>query len=242
MSYRDGYQISSMPGSAILEYWPEQFGNSNDGVPDIDVKKRSAENFGHNIGNPNLWKTRFKHNNENVTQKSLTRETTQKRKTLFEPNHRKSTRRKACSVLRSQSLVLDHQNDICMCRGYHSHTYFKPEFFQSVKSEPSLDFEISIAKTRDELIAANDRHLNICNTFWRPSLSMNQYIHGDPAVEFDTLWPDNSSLKDLLQDGIQNTALRAAISDMTYISVICGPPYMIKCYKFLDKCYFMGKC
>ncbi|KAJ8320394.1 hypothetical protein KUTeg_001981 [Tegillarca granosa] len=152
-----------MPGSAILEYWPEQFGNSNDGVPDFDVKERSAENFGHNIGNPNLWKTRFKHNNEN-----------------------------------------------------------------SVKSEPSLDFEISIAKTRDELIAANDRHLNICNTFWRPSLSMNQYIHGDPAVEFDTLWPDNSSLKDLLQDGIQNTALRAAISDMTYISVICGPPYMIK--------------
>ena len=77
----------------------------------------------------------------------------------------------------------------CGCQGYHKHVLCCAEF-----CHPKLDevfasqLEKSTINADKNLESFNDRHLNICNTFWYPALSMNEYKNGDKKIEFTSLW------------------------------------------------------
>ena len=119
-------------------------------------------------------------------------------------------------------------NLYCTCEKYHSHTFTNGAALLYSNKQP-YDFEQSLSKTRSDLISANEKHYNICNTFWRPSLSMNSYVHGDAQLEYTSLWQSETLLMNWLRDAMQNTILKTAILELALLSVIAGPLHLLKC-------------
>lgn len=118
------------------------------------------------------------------------------------------------------------QRPNCCCKSYHCHTFPKPDFCRM--SSINVEFEASLAQMRTDLVEANEKHLIICNTFWRPFLSMSEFREGKEIVKFDSLWLEEVSLKGLLRDSIQNTILRSAISELTMMAVAVSPLQLLK--------------
>lgn len=116
---------------------------------------------------------------------------------------------------------------MCACKSYHTHTFSKPEFFRT-SDDGNVEFEVSLSQIRSNLVEANEKHLIICNTFWRPFLAISEFQDGDNVVQFRSLWHDEGNLKELLREGIQNTVLRTAISDLTLMAVSIGPIQLLK--------------
>ncbi|XP_033728424.1 LOW QUALITY PROTEIN: ankyrin-1-like [Pecten maximus] len=115
----------------------------------------------------------------------------------------------------------------CSCKSYHIHTFSKPDFCR-VSDNYNVEFEVSLSQIRSNLVEANEKHLIICNTFWRPFLAISEFHDGDDVVQFTSLWHEEGNLKELLRDGIQNTVLRTAISDLTLMAVSVGPLQLLK--------------
>ncbi|XP_060074269.1 ankyrin-3-like isoform X2 [Ylistrum balloti] len=116
---------------------------------------------------------------------------------------------------------------MCYCKSYHIHTFSKPDFCRTFDNS-NVEFDVSLSRTRSDLIEANEKHLIICNTFWRPFLARSEFQDGDDPLDFTSLWHEEGSLKELLRDGIQNTVLRTAISDVTLMAVSIGPVQLLR--------------
>lgn len=119
----------------------------------------------------------------------------------------------------------------CTCSKFHYHTFQNRTFFLPIEISEKAEKHFA---SRVEFVEANQRYLNVCNTFWRPALSLNQQRFSNrkigigSLVEFESLWPEEFSLKSLLTDGLQNTALRDAISELALLAVVCGPVQLLE--------------
>lgn len=119
----------------------------------------------------------------------------------------------------------------CKCSKFHHHTFKNGTFYLPREATANQGMSFS---SRMEFIEANRRHMTVCNTFWKPELSLNQQNYANRQVcckyliDFDSLWPEEGSLKSLLKDGIQNTALRDAISELALLAVVCGPVHLLE--------------
>ncbi|VDI69482.1 Hypothetical predicted protein, partial [Mytilus galloprovincialis] len=134
-----------------------------------------------------------------------------------------------CSLVIGGNLETGEQ---CTCSKFHYHTFQNRTFFL-----PAVEISENVEKhfaSKVEFVEANHRYLNVCNTFWRPALSLNQQRFSNRKigignlVEFESLWPEESSLKSLLTDGLQNTALCDAISELALLAVVCGPVQLLE--------------
>jgi hypothetical protein len=121
----------------------------------------------------------------------------------------------------------------CSCSKFHHHTFQGHTFFLPPEIPDKSESEL-LFSSKFEFLEANQRHLNVCNTFWRPSLSLNQQNYANRRtcykylVDFESLWPEENSLRSLLTDGIQNTALHDAISELALLAVVCGPVHLLE--------------
>jgi hypothetical protein len=94
----------------------------------------------------------------------------------------------------------------CSCSKFHHHTFQGHTFFLPPEIPDKSESEL-LFSSKFEFLEANQRHLNVCNTFWRPSLSLNQQNYANRRtcykylVDFESLWPEENSLRSLLTDG-----------------------------------------
>ncbi|XP_061165516.1 ankyrin-3-like isoform X2 [Saccostrea echinata] len=115
----------------------------------------------------------------------------------------------------------------CCCSEYHHHTFESPEFYIP-RDDTCSKLEETLSKNHGEVILANETFLNISNAFWYPSLCLNQFSSEFIYTNFESLWPEENVLRDILRDSIQNTVLRSAIPQLTKVAIVCGPVDMLK--------------
>ncbi|KAK3598963.1 hypothetical protein CHS0354_024634 [Potamilus streckersoni] len=121
----------------------------------------------------------------------------------------------------------------CNCGKYHCHKFD----FESGKRSSSQKMRSSIEESithkltnplQQELSACNEKHVTICNTFWKPFLAFSEYKHGQKLIQFKDLWPNERIISDLLKLGIENAVLRDSIPDLCLLAVVCGPVDLLK--------------
>jgi hypothetical protein len=86
----------------------------------------------------------------------------------------------------------------CSCSKFHHHTFQGHTFFLPPEIPDKSESEL-LFSSKFEFLEANQRHLNVCNTFWRPSLSLNQQNYANRRtcykylVDFESLWPEENT-------------------------------------------------
>jgi hypothetical protein len=115
----------------------------------------------------------------------------------------------------------------CSCSKYHHHTFESPEFYIP-RDDSCSRLEATLSQNHREVDLANETFLNISNAFWYPSLCLNQFSSEFVYTNFESLWPMEDVLRDILRDSVQNTVLRAAIPQLTKVAIVCGPIDMLK--------------
>lgn len=118
-------------------------------------------------------------------------------------------------------------NQCCCCSEYHHHTFESPEFYVP-RDDSCSKLEASLSQNHQDVEKANETFLNISNAFWYPSLCLNQFSPEFLYTNFESLWPQEDVLRDILRDSIQNTVLRSAIPQLTKVAIVCGPVDMLK--------------
>ena len=73
-------------------------------------------------------------------------------------------------------------------------------------------------------------HMVICNSFWKSSLTLNNFKYGDPLVDFGSLWPEDAQVQRLLLEMHQATSLRKAGGDLLRLSLRCGPLRVLRSF------------
>ena len=136
---------------------------------------------------------------------------------------------KACTTNHGQPTNRgpERKHDCCCCSEYHHHTFESPEFYIP-KDESCSKLEATLTQSHREVDQANETFLNISNAFWYPSLCLNQFSSEFNYTNFESLWPQEDVLRDILRDSIQNTVLRGAIPQLTKVAIVCGPVDMLK--------------
>jgi hypothetical protein len=129
------------------------------------------------------------------------------------PNLNRSPPKKAYSVIATPSSNYNQRLSV-----YDGHP----------RTESNTSFGMSCDRSSTNSYTANlkshsDICYDICNTFWRPQLTFNPYIHGDEVVDFGSLWPDQNMLKGLLEEAYQATSLRRSVLDICKLVLRCGP-------------------
>lgn len=122
---------------------------------------------------------------------------------------------------------LSKGSQCCCCSQYHHHTFESPEFYIP-RDDLCSRLEATLTQNHREVDLANETFLNISNAFWYPSLCLNQFSSEFVYTNFETLWPVENALRDILRDSVQNTVLRAAIPQLTKVAIVCGPIDMLK--------------
>lgn len=198
--------------------------NRVDGVDDSLLRsiELSGNTYGHNISNPDLWRSRFRDKSQTPVYDSG--RFGGSLKVPSERNQRYYNRRISGDARQEIPQNLPEKERRCQCKQYHCHTFSDADIKQALFRLTSTS-ETSSLKSH-EVQAYNGNHLNIANACWRPSLSMQAYKHGDPLVTFTSLWPRD--ITSLLRDGMNNTALRDAISDLCRLSLVCGPVQLLR--------------
>ena len=87
--------------------------------------------------------------------------------------------------------------------------------------------------------SCEENSLNICNTFWRPSLTFNSHQYGDAVLDFGALWPSEETLGNLMQEVYQATPLRKCVLDVCKLALRCGP---VRLLKVLVESRIIGEC
>ncbi|XP_077869065.1 uncharacterized protein LOC144360023 isoform X2 [Saccoglossus kowalevskii] len=101
-----------------------------------------------------------------------------------------------------------------------------------------VDKTISHDENSDQSPYNTNPHVNICNTFWRPSLTFHPYKHGSQTlVEFGSLWPEGEDLQVLVRDVFAQSALREAVIECAKLVLRCGP---LRVLKELLRCRIIG--
>ncbi|KAK3082822.1 hypothetical protein FSP39_006354 [Pinctada imbricata] len=148
---------------------------------------------------------------------------------LFSRHNSEKMKDKKFTKGSSSSSVIEYENCMdCSCQGYHKHKVSQAEFCPELNNDETLSTLEKTLKLSEDLNEFNEKHLNICNTFWYPALSMCDYTNGDKKLEFASLWQRGVALRDILRDGVQNTALRVALEEMTVMSLVCGPVELVQ--------------
>ena len=98
---------------------------------------------------------------------------------------------------------------------------------------PMTCFLLSVVRS-SKMVEAN---LVLCNVFWRANLTCNSYIHGDPKLNFDELWPNELQLSRLLEC-LFNDGFRLQALAYSKYAVQCGS---LKMLKVLLKKKYIGK-
>ena len=70
-------------------------------------------------------------------------------------------------------------------------------------------------------------HVNICNLFWKASLTFHSYTYGDALVNFESLWLSKKDMPSLLVEVCQ-TSLRKSILDLCQLVLYCGPTHVLR--------------
>ncbi|XP_014664203.1 PREDICTED: uncharacterized protein LOC106806702 [Priapulus caudatus] len=102
------------------------------------------------------------------------------------------------------------------------------------KKRSNLRVNSQCSTPRSELMeepppmAAVPVHETIANIFWRSSLSFHAYMHGDPRVCFQDLWPKGNKLTPLLLESVFSTDLRQSVLDLCLLVLRCGPVDVLK--------------
>ncbi|KAL5005602.1 hypothetical protein ScPMuIL_016760 [Solemya velum] len=233
-------QVAPRPGGSYQVYKPSDSvtpiteNGESPGIEAIDDSwlrsvEVSGKEYGHNLNNPDLWRSRFREKSQTPILDSRRfggslREQSPLRVDVLERNQHSNNRHLSGNVRRRILPSSSEEEPQCQCKLYHCHT------FSDAETKPAILRLLSSSETPSpkshDILAYNSNHYNIANSFWRPSLSMQQYKHGDPLVTFSSLWPRD--LTSLLRDGMNNTALRHAISDLCRLGLVCGPVQLLR--------------
>ena len=76
--------------------------------------------------------------------------------------------------------------------------------------------------------AYEESHTNICNVFWKSSLTFHPYKYGDVCVDFGSLWPEGSQLASLLLETYTAFGLKNSTQDLVTLVLRCGPLRVLK--------------
>ena len=83
-------------------------------------------------------------------------------------------------------------------------------------------------------LSTGDKHLNICNTFWRAGLAFSSYQMGDKPVGFGSLWPKRSTLESLIWEAYYNTSLKKSVLELCRLGICCGPFHVVETMVILN--------
>lgn len=132
----------------------------------------------------------------------------------------------------------------CQCGKHHGHK-FKTETIYN-RSKFNLKSSINRVpsqKKLQEVVIGNENQRIICNVFWNPQLNFCEYKYGDKAVEFQSLWPQEATIKSLLHDGkmIEEVGLRGALWELCHLIMVNGPVSVFRALidqNIISKYYF----
>lgn len=209
------------------------------GIVKNSNKSRNANvsSFKYNIANPIAREERkraddkkIKQHGENVTFNNKSTSSKPASPTM------EKTKIKPCTTTQGQlsnqpgrgaERLNPSNNQCCCCSEYHHHTFESPEFYVP-RDDSCSKLEASLSQNHQDVEKANETFLNISNAFWYPSLCLNQFSPEFLYTNFESLWPQEDVLRDILRDSIQNTVLRSAIPQLTKVAIVCGPVDMLK--------------
>lgn len=87
-------------------------------------------------------------------------------------------------------------------------------------------------------LPVEESHVNICNIFWKSSLTFHPYRHGKPLVDFGSLWPDGNGLALLLLETYAAFGVNKSCQDLLLLVIRCGP---IRVMKMMIQMSLVGK-
>ena len=117
--------------------------------------------------------------------------------------------------------------DDCQCGKYHCHKFKMESSSSSASTRNSITRVPSVRKIQD-VVLSNEHHMIICNIFWNAKINFCEYKHGDKTVEFQSLWPQEGTVKSLLHDGIEELGLRGALWELCQLIIVNGPTFVLK--------------
>ncbi|XP_053375016.1 serine/threonine-protein phosphatase 6 regulatory ankyrin repeat subunit A-like isoform X2 [Mercenaria mercenaria] len=172
----------------------------------------SSLQYGHNISNPELRQHRFENDNSDWAMRKLSLTSRLKRNSSSAGSRLSS----------SDNLSGNFRNDKCQCGQYHSHVFKSQRNRLSKITVPKLEEHLPGKKTAD-MSQGNENQEVISDIFWKASLSFTEYKHGCNLVEFKSLWPPTSTIRSLLQEGIEDIGLRGALWELCLLVMVDGP-------------------
>ncbi|KAL3857650.1 hypothetical protein ACJMK2_012297, partial [Sinanodonta woodiana] len=207
--------------------------------------------YDHNISNPDLQKLRLKSRTplqtdripehpENELSRKNSRNVVARQNSSLNENKHFSDKTTASTTGTERRVVpskpsssRQKNNQTCTCGKYHFHTFdIESGKMSSSQNMPLLSEESITHKLtyqlQQELTACNEKHVTICNTFWKPFLAFSEYRHGQKPIQFKDLWPNERKICELLKVGIENAVLRDSIPDLCLLAVVCGPVDLLK--------------
>ncbi|XP_060583022.1 ankyrin-3-like isoform X2 [Ruditapes philippinarum] len=182
----------------------------------------SSLQYGHNISNPELRQQRFENDYSDWKMR--------KRSLLSRSSKNGSSSGSRFSSSSNSSGNFSNKN--CQCGQFHSHV-FKPEHRKMSKLVIPVPEEQSPVKKTSDILHGNENQKVISNIFWKPQLSFSEYKHGCDLVKFQSLWPSKSTIKSLLEEGMEcverdDFGLRGAISELCVLVTVDGPVYILQ--------------
>ena len=209
-SFHQSVQV--VPGSfGKYEIYPGAHNAAQSKASTLDTKSLNiSTNYKHNISNPDLWKQRNDLDADwQMRKESLFK--TGKYRIVPKADHRKTK-----------------SEGNCNCSGYHSHTFRPPNLTKPTMKRES--FTESVPKKSSEIRTGNANQLTIYNIFWCANLAFCDYKHerGMKPVNFQSLWPKDSVIKDLISCGVEDTGLRSAFWELCVLSILNGPLSVLK--------------
>ena len=165
-----------------------------------------------NISNPDLWRNRLNSDTDWRIRKE----------TLYKSGQYKP-------VTKGDRIRKTNKSDgNCNCSQYHCHTFDPPKLPKLTMKSGS--FTESVPKKSPEIRAGNANQLTIYNIFWCAKLAFSDYKHQRvmKPVCFQSLWPKDSVIKDLISCGVEDTGLRSAFWELCVLSILSGPLSVLK--------------
>lgn len=168
--------------------------------------------FDHNISNAELRRQRFENDLESTMRKN----------SILSKGSRQPINSDSDNRSKSGSF---HSED-CQCGKYHCHK-FKTQTYDTLQySRPVRP--IPVERQSQDVAIGNENQMTICNIFWNAQLNFCGYKYGDKVIDFQSLWPQEVSIKSLLHDGVQELGLRGALWELVHLVMVAGPVSVLK--------------
>lgn len=188
----------------------------------------SSLKYGHNISNTDLRRQRFENENSDRAM----------RKQSLTSKHKRNASSAGSRLSSTNNLSGNFRNNKCQCGKYHSHV-FKSQGANMSKLIIPRSNESTPPKKSQEVLQGSENQTIISSIFWKASLSFSEYKYGNGLVEFKSLWPSVSTIKNLLRDGIEDTGLRGAFWELCVLVIVDGPVSVLQALldmKCISKC------